>query len=518
MGPGPGLRFWFRARPRAVLAGVVSFAMVPIVSGTSAPVSAAPSLPKSFSGQELKAQATGSYIYCALAANPNPGNCLPMNMGGYYDSVTNVDQTYIVKQVQYDARNGSPGNYDLMHVGTWSVTGTEHHDLRWQSNSNPEECQWTNTLATGPYASSQLNIPSSNNASVAVELPTKTTSSGLSGKCGSIPSSVPSWARPYSSPTQEMRGPSFSGPYDAATGKISLMTSFCATPGGGQPGTGFTLPTCTGAGGLMAQSSPGPPPDEDCAHPAGPESLCTQCPSNITVVPEQLPTATTGHAYREQLRGINGAAPYSFSTAGTLPAGLTLSGDGVLAGKVSASPGTYPLNFNVLDARGCQGTNLSLQLSGSVPTIFPQGFTLRLHVGATGARDTAAGRAQDGRRSAVGASGSTQFSTATWVLGTNRLTHGKPGSTVRVCTKKPLLVLKLQGRVVDVHKGRRFSATWYVNGHVRHEFRYRWAESGSYPTAFVIANLGGLPLGHWRFQLSDGTSGRSALTVKSGHC
>jgi hypothetical protein len=87
-----------------------------------------------------------------------------------------------------------------------------------------------------------------------------------------------------------------------------------------------------------------------------------------------------------------------------------------------------------------------------------------------------------------------------------------------VCTKKPLLVLKLLGHVVGVRHGRQFSASWNVNGHVRHVFRYRWAESGGYPTSFVIANLAGLPLGHWQFQLGNGTSGHSALTVKSGHC
>jgi hypothetical protein len=75
--------------------------------------------------------------------------------------------------------------------------------------------------------------------------------------------------------------------------------------------------------------------------------------------------------------GIGGEAPYSFSAAGALPKGLTLSGSGLLSGTPTVDPGKYAINFNLADARGCQGSNQAFTL--------PQGFTLLLDVDPTNA-------------------------------------------------------------------------------------------------------------------------------------
>ncbi|HMS22038.1 MAG TPA: putative Ig domain-containing protein, partial [Sphingorhabdus sp.] len=75
----------------------------------------------------------------------------------------------------------------------------------------------------------------------------------------------------------------------------------------------------------------------------------------IAVTPANLPNATAGTAYSATLAGSGAVAPYSFSlTSGTAPAGVTLSGGGVLAGTPTAS-GSFPFTVAVRDANGQTG-------------------------------------------------------------------------------------------------------------------------------------------------------------------
>jgi hypothetical protein len=61
------------------------------------------------------------------------------------------------------------------------------------------------------------------------------------------------------------------------------------------------------------------------------------CPA-ITLSPLTLPGGTVGAAYTQTIAGNGGLGPYSFGvTAGALPAGLTLTSAGVLAGTPSAA-------------------------------------------------------------------------------------------------------------------------------------------------------------------------------------
>lgn len=260
--------------------------------------------------------------------------------------------------------------------------------------------------------------------------------------------------------------------------------------------------------------------DDDCEHQASTETPCPQCP-NITVAPEQLTQAVTGHDYSEQLHGILGQAPYSFSTAGPLPAGLTLSPGGLLSGRVTAPAGVYPINFNVVDARGCQGTNLSLELYGTTPNIFPQGFTLLLHVDAS---PGASGSSSDARRAAVEraavASGSRQIEVTfrRWQLDDEGVVTSRPGSVVSLCSSRALVAFKLDGYAAGAKRGQRFSVTWSVDDRVRRAFSYRWAETGSYPISLLLGNLDGLPRGRWSLSVQGGTVGSSQLTLDSRSC
>ncbi|MFN3747579.1 MAG: putative Ig domain-containing protein [Sphingorhabdus sp.] len=65
----------------------------------------------------------------------------------------------------------------------------------------------------------------------------------------------------------------------------------------------------------------------------------------VTISPASMPNGAVGAAYSQTLTGSGGTGPYSFSvTAGSLPAGLSLSSGGVLSGTPTAG-GTF--NFTV---------------------------------------------------------------------------------------------------------------------------------------------------------------------------
>lgn len=73
-----------------------------------------------------------------------------------------------------------------------------------------------------------------------------------------------------------------------------------------------------------------------------------------------LPGGTTGEPYSRQLQAAGGFGPYRWNVIGTLPRGLTLSGEGMLSGTpIVAGPGQFQLR--VTDSRGqtaVQGCNL----------------------------------------------------------------------------------------------------------------------------------------------------------------
>ena len=63
------------------------------------------------------------------------------------------------------------------------------------------------------------------------------------------------------------------------------------------------------------------------------------------------------------LSASGGTAPYSFSFAGALPSGITVSSDGFLTGVTCGSNGTYPLgSVTVTDAVGATASKTGLAL------------------------------------------------------------------------------------------------------------------------------------------------------------
>jgi large repetitive protein len=87
-----------------------------------------------------------------------------------------------------------------------------------------------------------------------------------------------------------------------------------------------------------------------------------------------LPNATAGVDYSMTMRADGGLAPYYFSMASALPAGLTLNSAGLLSGR-PRQPGAFPINVRVMDSRGRTATQpchitvnpTQLQISGSCP-------------------------------------------------------------------------------------------------------------------------------------------------------
>ncbi|MGA7241914.1 MAG: putative Ig domain-containing protein [Terracidiphilus sp.] len=95
--------------------------------------------------------------------------------------------------------------------------------------------------------------------------------------------------------------------------------------------------------------------------------------SSLTVTTTSLPNGIVGTVYSGTLKGSGGTTPYSWTlTAGTLPAGLSLSSSGVISGTPTAAANATSLTFKVTDSSQPAETNsatLSLTIKSAAPTI-----------------------------------------------------------------------------------------------------------------------------------------------------
>ncbi len=108
-------------------------------------------------------------------------------------------------------------------------------------------------------------------------------------------------------------------------------------------------------------------------------------PRRLGFSPSLMPRATEGTPYSVTVQGLNGVAPYRFSvTNGTLPPGLTLSGDGIISGIPGQPPGPasfyqYYFALNITDANGVTATFLNVEIDlsrraiGVMPRTLPAG-------------------------------------------------------------------------------------------------------------------------------------------------
>ncbi len=97
----------------------------------------------------------------------------------------------------------------------------------------------------------------------------------------------------------------------------------------------------------------------------------------IPIAPATLTAATVGVAFSQQLTASGGAGPYTYAvTTGTLPAGITLTTGGLLAGTPTAG-GSFPFTVTTTDSNTNKGTqNYTWTVNGATITILPAAGTL----------------------------------------------------------------------------------------------------------------------------------------------
>lgn len=92
--------------------------------------------------------------------------------------------------------------------------------------------------------------------------------------------------------------------------------------------------------------------------------------TTLTLSPTTLPNGTVGTAYSKTITATGGTSPYSFVTsAGALPAGLTLTSGGVLSGTPTTAT-SYSFTVKATDSAahtGSQAYSVTIASSGGPP-------------------------------------------------------------------------------------------------------------------------------------------------------
>lgn len=148
-------------------------------------------------------------------------------------------------------------------------------------------------------------------------------------------------------------------PYSYAIGSGALPAGLTLSPTGQISGT----PTAVGTFAFQVRAT-------DSATGAGPYSgvadvSVTIAAAELTVTPTSLPDVLAGVPYSQQLTATGGQGGYAFTvTSGALPAGLTLSPAGLIAGRPTTA-GTFAFTVTATDDFGNTGSvALSLVVTG----------------------------------------------------------------------------------------------------------------------------------------------------------
>ena len=208
---------------------------------------------------------------------------------------------------------------------TGAITGTPTQSVSYGVNLNVSD---SSVLANTAYAYLVLNI----NPAVT---PPVTVTVG--------PTTLPA-ATAEASYSQTVSASGGTSPYSFVVTAGSLPTGLSLSSGGTLSGT----PTATGLFSFTITAT-------DSSTGSGPYSgsssynLTVNAPT-ITVGPTNLPTATVGVGYSQTVSASGGTGPYSFVvTAGSLPAGLSLSSGGTISGTPAAS-GLFSLTITATDS------------------------------------------------------------------------------------------------------------------------------------------------------------------------
>ena len=177
--------------------------------------------------------------------------------------------------------------------------------------------------------------------------------------------------------SQQITASGSTGPYTFSVASGTLPAGLTLTAGGLLSGT----PTTAGSSPVTIQATDG----IGCPGVI-PYTIVIAAATSpvITLAPATLPNGTVGVAYSQTIVGSGGTAPYTFSvTVGALPAGVTLTAAGVLAGTPTTA-GQSTATIRGTDANGCfKELSYTVVISSPVPTL-PQWSALLLAAGLVG--------------------------------------------------------------------------------------------------------------------------------------
>ncbi|HQR34175.1 MAG TPA: putative Ig domain-containing protein, partial [Blastocatellia bacterium] len=148
-------------------------------------------------------------------------------------------------------------------------------------------------------------------------------------------------------------------PYTFSQGSGSLPTGLSLSGSGVISG----VPTQTGTFTFTANVTD----NQGCTGSAS-ISLTINC-QTITVTAPATNTGTAGAAFSQSFSQSGGIGTTNFTTASTLPTGITLSTAGVLAGTPTQT-GSFPITVTATDSNGCTGsTNYTLTINCQTITV-----------------------------------------------------------------------------------------------------------------------------------------------------
>ena len=257
--------------------------------------------------------ATGTGAATGSPANPYPSN---INVSGMIGQITNVKVG--LKQFNHTY----PGDIDVLLV---SPTG--------------QKMILMSDAASGFFITTNVNInlddaatillPSGTAISSGIYRPTDYTAGDA------FPAPAP--ASPYLSP--------------ATIGTATLASAF----GGQNPNGTWSLYVVDDLGGDVGNFNGGWDITITTTF-----NVCNAVPAP-TVINPVITTGTVGAVFSQTFTASGGTAPYTFTTASTLPTGLSLSSAGVLSG-IPTQIGTFPIVVTVTDNNASTGTGSTYTL------------------------------------------------------------------------------------------------------------------------------------------------------------
>jgi len=295
------------------------------------------------------------------------------------------------------------------------------------------------------------------------------------------------------------------------------FTTASTLPAGLTLSTGGVLagtPTQTGSFPIVVHAVDG----NGCSGDGATYTLVIGC-QTITVTNPATNTGTVSAPFTVTFTAGNTIGTVSFTTASTLPAGITLNTNGTLAGTPTQT-GTFPIVVTATDANGCTGTGATYTLiigcqvitvSNPATTSSPAGTPLSINFTQTGAIGTATfttastlptGLTLDPDGTLHGTpTGSGPFPIAVTVTDSNGCTGTNPPYTLTLTC--PVITVTNPG-VSTGTAGVLFSQTFTQSGG---QGTITWSETGALPSGISLNTSTGVLSG------TTSTTGSFPITV-----